>query len=81
MCFRGARPALTRDHLLVPRNGRIAVFDRNGRPAESGSWTLGRYQAGNLTCFAGIASSVRQGSLDVLFDAQALLRQIGRAHV
>ena len=71
-----ARPAVTADHVWIPRADRVFVFDRAGNLRDDAALPVPRYQGGNLLLTGGVVVSVRQRSLDVMFDGDALLARV-----
>lgn len=66
------RPALTPTQVFFPSAGRLSVFDQKGNFAATPEIALPRRLFGNLLLVDGIVVSLRQRSLDVLFDAAAM---------
>jgi outer membrane protein assembly factor BamB len=71
-----ARPAVTADHVWIPRPDQILVIDRAGNLLGEAPITIPRYQPGNLLLCGGIVVSLRQRAFEVLFDGDALLARV-----
>jgi outer membrane protein assembly factor BamB len=73
-----ARPAMTADHVYVPRHDRIVAIDRAGNRSGDDRLQLKHYQPGNLLLVGGVVVSLRQRALELLFDGASMLAMVQR---
>lgn len=71
-----ARPAVTGDAVWFPRHDALAGYDRHGVPLPDTPIRLGRFLPGNLLLVSGLAVSLRQHSVEAIWNAAALRARV-----